>query len=111
MKIESIKIVVVATAIVRRLPVESRDGAGQYRELLACIIANYANILSYLRSFRHQGQLSRVYKFEMLRVIAEKAKIMNRISIDWNKFNFFLIRKNRLCDDRARCYHMAVRKY
>ena len=106
--IKRIEVVVLAVAVFRRLAIESRQGAREYRQLLARIVADDADFAANDRPGGIQRQLRRLDEAQFCRVVAINSEIVHRVPIDRVKLNLLAILKRRLRDDGSRHDHVSI---
>ena len=110
LEIERVEVVVLAVAVRGCLPVQARQGARKYRELLACVIADDPDLAPNDGSFRVQGQRYRFDEPQLRRVIPVDAEVMNGIAVYRPQLHFFAILEYGLGRDRARRDHVPIRQ-
>src|SRR5690606_2878552 len=67
--IESVEVVVLAEAVIRRLAVETRERAGEDGELLAGVVADDADLAADLGALRIELELRRLDEAQLRRVV------------------------------------------
>src|SRR6185295_4381603 len=81
LQVEGVEIVVLADAVFGRVAVELGERAGEDGQLLARVVADYADLAADLRAVREQRQRTRLDETQLLRVVAVDAEVVDRIAI------------------------------
>ena len=110
MQVEGVEVVVFAAAIVRCLSVQTRDRAGEDRQLFASVVADYTDFAPYAGTVGPQRQLGRLDIAQVLRVVTEKPEVVHGITVNRGQPDFLVIAEDGLRDDRAGRHDMAVRE-
>ena len=83
--VKRVEVIVLAIAVLRRLPIEPRQGPGQNRQLLAGVVADYADLAPDHSACRIQRQFCGLNELEFRGVVMIDAKIMDRIAVTPDK--------------------------
>ncbi len=108
LQIKGIEVVVLAAAIIRRLPVKACNGTGEDRQLLAGIVADDTNLLADVGVIGVQRQFFRLDVSQVGGIVAEEAEVVHRVAVDRRQLHFLVIAKHGLGNNGTRGDDVAI---
>src|SRR5205814_10680566 len=108
LQVEGVEVVVFCDPVRGRVAVESREGSGENRQLLAGIVADDADLAPDLRALRIQRQGRGFDEAQFLRIVAVNAEVMHRVAVHRKQLHFLATQEGGLRDNRTRGYDVAV---
>jgi hypothetical protein len=80
--IKRVEVVVLGDPVFGRLSIKSGKRARENRQLFARIVADYANLSSYLRALRIQRQFGGLDELQLRRIVTIQTEVVDRIAVD-----------------------------
>jgi hypothetical protein len=104
------RVVVCADSCVWSRAIETRQRACKNGQLLSSVVANDTYIHSHASMLGFELDFRKLHVFHVLGIELEETKVMNRVSIDCTKLDFFTISKNSRRNNRSVMNNMPICK-